>query len=148
MNVDVEVEILIRRPCDEVAAYVADPSTAPEWYRNISSVDWQTPPPVAIGSRVAFVAHFLGRRIAYTYEVTEMVPGERLVMRTAQGPFPMQTTYTWTPVGDGTLMTLRNSGAPSGFGALVAPVISRSMRRATTGDLAALKTILESAGPR
>lgn len=99
--------------------------------------------PAAGRGRVAFVARFLGRRIAYTYEIVELVPGELLVMRTAQGPFPMQTTYTWASVGDGTRMTLRNTGSPSGFGALATPVIIRSMRRATTGDLALLKQILE-----
>ena len=88
MAVDVTVEAVIARPVDEVAAYAADPTHAPEWYVNIRSVEWQTPPPVAVGSRMDFVAHFLGRRIAYTYEVVELVPGERLVMATARGPLP------------------------------------------------------------
>jgi hypothetical protein len=35
---------------------------------------------------------FLGGRLTYTYEITDFTPGERLVMRTAQGPFPMETT--------------------------------------------------------
>jgi hypothetical protein len=91
-----------------------------------------------------FVAQFLGRRIAYTYEVAELVPGERLVMRTADGPFPMETTYTWEPVAGGTRMTLRNRGNPSGFAQLAAPLMERAMRRATTKDLARLKVILES----
>jgi len=99
MAVDVLTETLINRPCDEVAAFAADPSNAPKWYVNIESVDWKTPPPVSVGSRMAFVARFLGRRLAYTYEVVDMVPGKRLVMRTAEGPFPMETTYTWESAG-------------------------------------------------
>ncbi len=94
---------------------MADPANAPLWYANIDSVEWLTPPPVAVGSRMAFVARFMGRRLAYTYEVVEFVPGQRLLMRTAQGPFPMETTYTWEPDGAGTRMTLRNRGEPSGF---------------------------------
>jgi uncharacterized protein YndB with AHSA1/START domain len=141
--VDVTVETVIARPVDEVAAYAADPGHAPEWYANIRSVQWQTPPPVAVGSRMDFVAHFLGRRLAYTYEVVELVPGERLVMATAQGPFPMRTTYTWEPVAGGTRMTLTNTGDPSGFARVAAPVMERAMRRATTKDLARLRAVLE-----
>lgn len=143
MAVDVEVQRLIARPVAEVSAYAGDPTNAPEWYANIRSVEWETDPPVRVGSRMAFVAHFLGRRLAYTYEVVDLAPGERLVMRTAEGPFPMQTTYTWTAVDGGTLMTLRNTGEPRGFSRLAAPVMEAAMRRATTKDLARLAAILE-----
>jgi uncharacterized membrane protein len=144
MSVDVTVETRIERPVAEVAAFAGDPGNAPSWYVNIESVRWQTPPPVQVGSRMDFVASFLGRRIEYTYEVTELVPGERLVMRTAQGPFPMQTTYTWEPADGGTRMTLRNNGAPSGFARVATPVMALAMRRAMTKDLAALKRRLET----
>ena len=144
MAVDVLTEIVIGRPCAEVAGYAADPSHAPQWYTNIESVRWQTPPPVQVGSRMDFVARFLGRRLAYTYEIVDLVPGERIVMRTAQGPFPMETTYTWQPVdATGTRMTLRNRGEPSGFGRVAAPVMAAAMRRANERDLARLKRLLE-----
>ena len=143
MAVDVSVEALIDRAPAEVSAYAGDPTNAPAWYVNIESVEWRTPAPVAVGSRMDFVAKFLGRRIAYTYEVTELVPGVRLVMQTAQGPFPMRTTYTWEPVDSGTRMALRNTGEPAGFSRLAAPILATAMRRAMTKDLAALKRILE-----
>ncbi|ANH38052.1 Polyketide cyclase / dehydrase and lipid transport [Nocardioides dokdonensis FR1436] len=143
MNVDVVVETTIARPPHEVAAYAGDPTHAPQWYANIRSVEWRTPPPVAVGSRMDFVAHFLGRRLAYTYEVVELVPGERLVMRTADGPFPMETTYTWEPHGTGTRMTLANRGRPTGFKGLSAPLVQAAVRRATRKDLARLTALLE-----
>lgn len=144
MAVDVVTEIVIDAAPARVAAYAGDPTNAPAWYVNIASVDWQTAPPVAVGSRMTFVAQFLGRRLTYTYEVVDLVPGERLVMRTAEGPFPMETTYTWQPHGDAaTKMTLRNRGEPSGFTKIAAPVMAAAMRRANTQDLAALKRRLE-----
>ena len=82
--------------------------------------------------------------MTYTYEVVELVPGERLVMRTAQGPFPMETTYTWADASEGsTLMMLRNRGEPSGFAAVTAPVMARAVRRANRADLARLAQLLE-----
>jgi uncharacterized protein YndB with AHSA1/START domain len=144
MAVDVLTETVIKRPPGEVAAYAANPDNAPAWYVNIKSVEWKTPPPAAVGSRVAFVADFLGRRLAYTYEIVEFRAGERLVMRTAEGPFPMETTYTWAPTPDGhTRMSLRNRGNPAGFSALMAPFMTWAMRRANKKDLAALQAILE-----
>lgn len=145
MSVDVVTEIVIDRPVADVAAYATNPTNAPSWYANIGSVTWQTPPPAALGSRITFVAKFLGRRLEYTYEIAELADGERLVMRTQQGPFPMETTYTFVPEGaDATRMTLRNRGEPAGFSKLVGPLMAPAMRRANNKDLASLKTILES----
>jgi hypothetical protein len=147
--VDVQCEIEIPRPRAEVAAYASDPDNATSWYANIKAVEWETPPPLAIGSRLAFVATFLGRRLAYTYEVRELVPGDRLVMSTEQGPFPMETTYTWQDAGEGsTRMTLRNRGEPAGFAKIAAPVMARAMRRAMSQDLQRLSGIVQGSRQR
>ena len=146
MAVDVLTEITIARPADAVAAYAADPSNSPAWYKNITSITWETSPPLRRGSRVTFTARFLGRQLGYTYEITDFTPGQRLVMRTAQGPFPMETTYTWQAIDDGsTRMTLRNRGEPAGFPQLTAPLMTIAMKRATRKDLRNLKAILETA---
>jgi uncharacterized membrane protein len=147
VKVDVSSQIAIACPVDVVAAYAADPSNAPEWYVNIDSVEWKTAPPPRVGTQVEFVARFLGRTLRYTYELVEFVPGARVVMRTQQGPFPMETIYTWVPMTDSsTRMTLRNRGEPAGFARVMAPIVQPAIRRANRKDLARLKTILESAG--
>lgn len=148
MKVDVTTEIDINRPRDEVAAFAADPDNTTKWYEDIKAVRWETPRPVEVGSRLAFEARFLGRRLAYTYEVRTLEPGVRLVMSTDEGPFPMETTYAWqdTPSG-GTHMTLRNRGEPSGFANLAAPLMAAQVRRATNRNLALLKRVLEARPP-
>ena len=144
MAVDVETTIEIDRPRAEVAAFAADPDNVHAWYKNIKRVEWLTERPLQVGTRLAFAAEFLGRRMAYTYEVVEHEPGERLVMRTADGPFPMETTYTWVdgPAGS-TVMALRNRGEPAGFSAIASPMMAAGIRRNNRSDLQRLKQVLE-----
>ena len=145
MAVDVRSAIEIAAPRAEVAEFASEPDNAPRWYGNIEEVAWKTARPLGVGSQVEFVAHFLGRRLVYTYEVEELVPGERLVMATAQGPFPMRTTYAWEDAADGgTRMELRNAGDPSGFKGMAAPLMSRAIRRENAKDLRRLKELLEA----
>jgi hypothetical protein len=146
MSLDAVNSIVIKRRVADVSQYTADPDNAPLWYENIKSVEWKTPRPVQVGSRIDFVAHSLGRRLAYTHEVVEFAPGRRLTMRTAGAPFPMETTYTWEDEQGATRMTLRNRGMPSGFSAWFSPLMSLMVRRANRKDLALLKRRLEETG--
>jgi hypothetical protein len=147
MAVDVVTDIVIARPREQVAAFSANPDNAPGWYANIKSVEWKSAPPLQVGSRIAFVAHFLGRRLAYTYEIAVLDLPDRLVMRTSDGPFPMETIYAWSSEGpDSTRMTLRNRGRPTGFSALVTPFMAVAMKGANQKDLRLLKALLEKAG--
>jgi len=142
--VDVRTTVEIDRPRAEVAAFASDPDNVTAWYANITSVAWKSPPPLAVGTLLAFTARFLGRRLSYEYEVTQFLPGLRLVMRTARGPFSMETTYSWEDnASGGTTMALRNRGEPSGLSRLVAPIMAVAVRRANTKDLARLKARLE-----
>jgi uncharacterized protein YndB with AHSA1/START domain len=141
--VDVVTEVEIALPRERVASFAADPDNATSWYANITSVEWETERPLAVGSRITFSAQFLGRHLAYTYEIREWVSGQRLVMSTSEGPFPMETTYEWEDTQDGaTRMRLRNRGEPKGFARWAAPIMAGSMRRANRKDLANLKKVL------
>ena len=147
MAVDVGTRVVIERPRDMVSAFAANPDNAPAWYVNIESVEWESVPPVRVGSRIRFVARFLGRRLAYTYEVIVHAPHSRLVMRTAEGPFPMETSYEWRSLSpERTEMMLRNRGTPTGFSVLLQPFMALAMRSANRRDLARLKALLEAAG--
>jgi len=57
----------------------------------------------------------------------------------------MEATYTWDDAGAGaTRMTLRNRGTPTGFSALMTPLLSWMMGRANRKDLVLVKRLLES----
>lgn len=142
--VDVTTTIIISVPKEKVSAYAANPDNAPQWYKNIKSVEWKTQKHLVSGSQIAFKAKFLGKELSYTYEITQFIPGEKLVMRTAEGPFPMETTYQWLAIdNDSTLMTLRNMWQPSGFSKLFAPFMALAMKRANKKELALIRSILE-----
>ena len=142
--IDVVTQIQINKAIQEVALYAMSPDNTPAWYVNIKSVEWKTQPPLSVGTQIAFKAEFMGRALAYTYEVTQLVPGSKLVMQTSEGPFPMQTTYTFEKISDDkTKMTLRNAGKPTGFSKLLSPFMAIMMRKANNNDLMLLKQILE-----
>jgi hypothetical protein len=143
--VDVQTEISIQCPVERVFEFSSDPDNALKWYVNIKEVEWETPKPLQLGSRVAFKANFLGRELSYTYEIVEFTPLMKLVMRTAQGPFPMETTYEWTSQGsDASIMKLHNRGEPRGFAKYLSPFMASAMRKANHKDLRLLKSLLES----
>jgi hypothetical protein len=142
--VDVITEITIACPKSQVADFATQPDNATKWYKNIKSVKWITPKPLALYSQIAFEAKFLGKTLAYVYEIKEWIAGEKFVMRTADGPFPMETTYTWEAIGERmTRMTLRNRGEPAGFSKLFAPFMAMAMKKANQKDLKKLKSIME-----
>ncbi|MFI8685044.1 SRPBCC family protein [Rossellomorea sp. NPDC077527] len=143
--VDVITDITIQCPIQKVAEYAADPDHAPEWYVNIDSAEWRTEKPLSLHSQIAFKARFLGKDLSYVYEIKELIPGRKLVMKTANGPFPMETTYEWESIDDQTTkMTLRNCGNPTGFSKVMTPLISTMMRKANRKDLKKIKEILEN----
>ena len=150
MSIDVTAEIHIDRPIDHVAAYVMDPAHDPQWISGIRETRIVTTigadAPIGLGAQVQRVAHFLGKRIDYTNEVTDFDPPNRLVMQSIAGPFPMVVHYQFDAVVEGTRVRVRNQGSSSGFFRLADPLMGSMVRRRAAGDLKTLKRLLESSG--
>jgi uncharacterized membrane protein len=146
VRIDVIAEVEIRRARAEVAAYMTDPANDPTWIGGVREVRMETPPPLRAGSRVARVAAFLGRRVEYVNEVTELDPGRVLDMRSVKAPFPMRVTYSFEDGGaDGTATVVRNRvrGDPGGFFAVFGPLLAPLVRRSVQRDLERLRGVLE-----
>jgi len=146
MSIDVTAEVAIRRPPAEVAAYMIDPAHDPEWIGGVRAVRLETDPPVRVGTRVARVASFLGRRVEYVNEITELDPERVLDMRSVKAPFPMRVTYTFDARDGGTATTVRNRarGNPGGFFALFGPLLAPLVKRSVQKDLERLRDLLEA----
>ena len=144
MSTDVTVETIAAAPRADVAAYAIDWRNDREWIGALSDVRLVTEPPFGVGSRVARVASFLGKRMEYVNEVIELEPGRRLVMRSVRSPFPMTVTYEFADAAGGTSIRIRAQGDVSGFYKLGGRLLSRAVRRSIEKDLARLKTIVES----
>jgi uncharacterized membrane protein len=143
MPVDVTATATIGRPREEVAAYLRDPANDTRWIGGVRSARLLTPEPVAVGSQVERVASFLGRRVEYVSEITELT-GERLVMRSVRSPFPMRVTYGHRQATDGTTaVSVRVEGDAGRFYALAAPLLGVAVRRSISRDLQNLKQVLE-----
>ena len=146
MEVDVSSSVLIDRPLLEVYEYSAKPEHAREWYTNLDSVEWPPGRSIAVGSRVKFVAHFLGHHVTSTYEVTDLAPGSLLVVNIVEGPLSFETRYSWERVWGGTKMTVESRGPAQRFSGFSAGFVTRALRHETRKDLHHLKDILEGRG--
>jgi hypothetical protein len=143
MAVDVAATGTIDRPREQVAAYLRDPANDTSWIGGLRSARLLTPRPVTVGSQVERVAGFLGRRIEYVNEVTELTE-DRLVMRSLRSPFPMRVTYGHREAGDGTTeVSVRVEGDAGRFYALLGPLLGLAVRRSIARDLRNLKRVME-----
>jgi uncharacterized membrane protein len=148
MSIDITAQVAIRRARGEVAAYMTDPANDPTWIGGVREVRMETPPPLRAGSRVARVASFLGRRVEYVNEVTDLDPERVLDMRSVKAPFPMRVTYSFEDAdGHGEAATIvrnRVRGDPGGFFALFGPLLAPLVKRSVQKDLERLRDVLES----
>jgi uncharacterized protein YndB with AHSA1/START domain len=139
MDQDVLTQIVIDRPRSEVADYVSDPENATEWSQHVSKAEWKSPKPLSAGSEFAFEARVGDEKRAYTYQVTEYVPGESLVMSSESGSSPMETRYRFSDTDSGgTKIELRN--------VMHDPDLASALEIDNRQDLARLKSILEDGG--
>ena len=92
-------QIEVERPAPEVFAYIADFANNPTWQGGMDSCRWTSEGPIAVGSTYEQVAHFLGKAILTTFEVTALDPGHSIRIESRISTFPIQVTRTVEPLG-------------------------------------------------
>jgi hypothetical protein len=143
MAIDVQTEVLIRRPRTEVAAFMFDPTHDAIWTTGVVECRPLTEGRLRAGSRVERVTKFLGRQFGYTYEVVDADEDGFVEMKVEQ-PFPMRIRYELVDASGGTIARIRARGDATGFFRVAAPFMSRMVRRNITNDLETLKEYLEA----
>jgi hypothetical protein len=140
----IERSIEIARPVEAVFAFTHDPANDAMWQPTIAESRVLTEGPMRVGTRIAEVRRFLGRRIEATYEVTELEPNRRSSIKTTSGPIPLTGSYVLEPVDGRTRFTMRLETDAHGFFKLAEPVFARMARREMESNLGHLKDLLES----
>lgn len=131
-------------PLAKVWDFMSNPENATAWYKNIISSEWiEGNDTVRKGAKARFSAQFMGKRMDYVYEFSAVAPPVQLVMKTASGPFPMQTEYKLESTGmQSTRIELINEGEPRGFAFWLMPFMKMMMKAANKKDLLQLANCL------
>jgi len=138
--VAVTTDIIINLPKEKVTEFAANPDNVPQWYVQIQSVEWQTPRPLQNGSELLVKSRFL----RFVHKVVEFIPGQKLILRSVEGPIQLETALGWQAIDEHTTrMTISNRGLPKGFSRLLAPFIALMLGFINRRDLKHLKRLLE-----
>lgn len=142
--VDVSTEIIINLPKEKVVEFASDPRNVPNWCTHIKSVEWNNEAPLRAGAKLVFNEQVMRRRKQHVYEVVEIIPGQKVIMKSHSNGMRMETTVAWQAISENTTcMTLRNRGVPIAFSKSIAPLLKLAIRKASRRNLKQLKRMLE-----
>jgi uncharacterized protein YndB with AHSA1/START domain len=138
------VRIVVSRPREAVFAYVADARNRPQWDDSVEREELTSPEPIGVGSTVRTTLRSMGRRLVYTWEVTEHAPPERMTIESTSGPFPTTLAYRLAERDGGTAVDFSVTGRPSGAMRLAQPLIARGIQKNLDRGFARLRRVLEA----
>ena len=139
----VETITLIRRPIEEVFAFVADVTNDLQWQPEIREVTVTSDGPFGVGSTFREVRHTQGREFTWNMRITEFEPNHRVCIESIQGTVPYQGCRVFEAVEGGTRLTETSEVQLPLLLRPLAPLIARSSRRSVAEGYAQLKTLLE-----
>jgi hypothetical protein len=133
----------VGRPVAEVAGFFFDASNNPRWQTGMRRCEWETAPPIGVGSRYTQEVSFLGRRIVSRFEVTEYTPERSITIKSTESTFPITVTRTVNPIDETRCeVAAEIAGSPSGLMAVFAPLTRRLAQRSVNADYDRLASLL------
>ena len=139
-----EMSVDIDRPIEEVFAYLAHPTEAPQWMSGIVECTVEGGGPIHVGSRIKGVMKML-RKFDFTAEVTKYEPPYTLAIRGVFGPGGKgRDEKRLESIGRGTRVHYSAELETSGLFKLAAPLLGTLLNRTAETDLQALKALVEA----
>jgi carbon monoxide dehydrogenase subunit G len=136
--------VTIRRPPDDVFAFLADFENVPRWNHAIESTTKTSAGPVGVGSTYR-QTRSQPRRSEEWLEVTAFEPSAHLGVEGEIGPFHARLDYRLEPIEGGTrLLNGVELEAASAVSKLLAPLAASRVKAAVAENLDSLRRILES----
>lgn len=141
----VQNSVFIKRPVDEVFAFVTDPATTPQWQANLVRSEILTTGPMATGTRVLEVRRLGSTERQAEWEVTEYEPTVKrgYVYPKGFGPIKQKGVTIFEPKDGGTFLRFTAWVEASFPLSLLLPFLVRLMRSQNDRSFAILKQLLE-----
>ena len=138
------IDGLIRRPVEEVFAFLEEPANRVLYDEGVQSLDLISRTPEGVGSHGAIQMNFLGRHYERPWLVTEYEPPKKLVIASQARPFATWVGFELEGRDQLTWVELSVTGRPGGLSRTLEPLMANSAERRLYRVLARLTELLES----
>jgi uncharacterized membrane protein len=142
----IDQSVIIARPAAEVLDFLVRAENLPRWDSSVVECVQLDAAPVTVGTRYRGASKILGRRVEWTVELTDFVPGRKSESTSVDGQSAFTVSYDLSAVSDGTRLRYRlaaDSGFGGAFGRAMEPLIEKAQTNVVKANLATLVRLLD-----
>jgi uncharacterized membrane protein len=142
----IDQSVLIARPAADVFDFLVHAENLPRWDSSTLECVQVGPDPVTVGTRYRGASKILGRRIEWTTEIIDFVPGVRSASKAIEGTLKFTVSYEVSETPEGTNLRYRivaDSGLGGAFGRALEPIVEKAQTKVVKANLDTLVGLLE-----